>query len=206
MTYLITLLISILCSLGFRIRGGMRIPFLDNKKFPLNKWWFAVIFASCATYLTNNNLNYWLVIAIASRMSTQLAGWGEYIGCVLGCGKPEPDRSDFQPDDEFIDNFEIQERNIKIGKINIHIPHFKLTDYPIMFGFVGLMIRGLYLSFIIGLALQNISFMVCGLGMPLCYYLCGLYSRKVKTLEKGGWNWGELVFGFYLGLMLRLFH
>lgn len=201
-----TILIS---AFTFRVRGGLRIPFTD-KKFPLCKWWFATAFATLAWFLKYNNFtfesfNYWLVLLIASRLSTQMAGWGEYCGCVLGIGKPNPERKDFPKVDDFLDNLKWDAHDIKIWKWTIHIPAFNLLDHSILFGWLGLSARGLYLSFIIGLALNSIIFMLCGIMMGTIYWLCGLFARKVlKKMDKTGWNISEWVFGGYLGLFLYI--
>lgn len=196
-------LIPFLCGFGFRVRGGLFER--QWRRLPLNKWWFATIFALCAYWLKGWEWNYFWVVFIAARLSTQLAGWGEFVGCAIGAAKPQPERSDFAEADEFVDNFEIQERDIKIWKWNIHIPHFKLTDYPQLFGVVGLTFRGVYLSFIIGLALQSIPYMVWGLPMGVIYWFAGWLYRKGLDDGKSGWNIGEWLFGPYLGLGLVLF-
>lgn len=186
-----SLIYSLISGLMFRIRGGLKIPFF-NRKFPLNKLWFAAWFASLACILKGWSLNFWLVMFIASRMSTQLAGWGEYCGCALGVGKPNKSRKDFAEVDEFLDNFEFK--------------GWKLIEHPIIFGVVGLTIRGLFLSFIIGLALNSIPFMLCGAGMGLIYYLCGLFARKaLKKKDKTGWNLAEWIFPMWLTFCLICF-
>lgn len=196
-------LIPLLCAFGFRVRGGLFER--QWRRLPLNKWWFAAIFALCACWLKGWDWNYFLVVFIAARLSTQLAGWGEFVGCAIGAAKPQPERSDFAEADEFVDNFEIQERDIKIWKWNIHIPHFKLTDYPQLFGVVGLTFRGVYLSFIIGLALQSVPYMVWGLPMGVIYWFAGWLYRRGLNDGKSGWNIGEWLYGPYLGLGLVLF-
>lgn len=196
------MLTALLCSLGFRIRGGLGERW--GWKFPLNKYWFAAIFASCYVHLTGWDLNRFLVMFIAARLSTQLAGWGEYCGCVLGLVNPQSDREDLPKVDHILDNMKWDAHGVKIWKWTIHIPAFNLLDHSILFGWLGLTVRGLYLSFIIGLALQSIPFMLCGLAMGTIYWLNGLFSRKVYTLCKGGWNASEWEFGFYLGLILYL--
>lgn len=197
-----TLIISLLSALGFRIRGGLGERW--GWKFPLNKWWFALIFSLCASYLYGSNQNYQLVLMIASRLATQLAGWGEFVGCVLGIAEPQPERRDLPKVDDILDNMHWDAHDVTIWKFTIHVPAFNLLDHPILFGWIGLSARGLYLSFIIGLALQSIPFMICGIAMGTIYWLCGLFSRKVHTLYKGGWNVAEWIFGGYLGLMLCL--
>lgn len=204
------IIISLISALTFRIRGGLRIPGTD-KKFPICKWWFATAFSSMAFMLKYHHtfdfesINYWIVMLIAARTSTQMAGWGEYCGCVLGIGKPNPERKDFPKVDDFLDNLRWDAFDIKIWKWTIHIPAFNLLDHSILFGWLGLSARGLYLSFLIGLALNSISFMLCGIMMGTIYWLCGLFARKIlKKYDKTGWNISEWIFGGYLGLMLYI--
>lgn len=186
-----TISICLLSALLWRIRGGWRMPFI-NKKFPLNKIWFAPFFAWCFCYLTKWSLNVWGIVAIATLVSYQLYGWGEYISCVTGGSKPS-ERSDCDLVDDIVDNLKATYK----GKV------YKLTEYPILFGWVGLSLRGLILSFIIGLAMQNIPFMLCGLGMGTCYWLGGVIGRRIlKKQDKTSWNIGEIIFGFYLGFVL----
>ena len=184
---MINILYALISGLTFRIRGGLRIPF-TNKKFPLNKFWFATWFACLMCILRGWDFNSWLVMLIASRMATQIAGWGEAVGCALGIGKPHPDRNDYLDFDEFCDNF--------------HIGDWKLIDHPQLYGVVWLTLRGLLLSFLIGLALNSIPYMVCGAPMGVIYWLCGLFARKVKDDGKGGWYYSEWCYGSYLGLMI----
>lgn len=191
-----------LCALGFRIRGGLGERW--GWKFPLNKWWFAVIFSLCAAYLHGWDQNYQLVLMIAARLSTQLAGWGEYVGCVLGIAEPQPEREDLPKVDHILDNLHWEARDVKVWKWTVRVPAFNLLDHAILFGWLGLTVRGLYMTFIIGLALQSIPFMVCGVAMGTIYWLVGLFSRKVYPLYKGGWNIAELIYGAYLGWMLCL--
>lgn len=200
---MMTWLVPFLCSFGFRVRGGLFER--QWRKLPLNKYWFAAIFAACACWLNGLwELHYYLILFIAARLSTQLAGWGEFVGCAIGAAGPQPERSDFAEADEFVDNFEIMERDIKIWKWTIHIPHFKLTDYPQLFGVVGLTLRGIYMSFIIGLALHSVWFMLCGALMGITYWFAGWLYRCGLNDGKNGWNIGEWLYGFELGLCLLL--
>ena len=195
--------IIILNALGFRIRGGLGERW--GWKFPLNKFWFAGIFAACDAWLHGWDLNRFAVMFIAVRISTQIAGWGEYVGCCLGIAQPQPDRQDLPKVDHILDNMKWDAHDVKVWKWTIHIPAFNLLDHAILFGWLGLTIRGLYMTFIIGLALQSIPYMLCGLAMGTIYWLCGLFSRKVYPLYKGGWNWAEIFYGAYLGWMLCVF-
>lgn len=179
-----TILYSLISGLMFKIRGGLKIY---GKKLPLCKWWFAIWFACLSCILDGWSLKYWLVMFIASRMATCICGWGEAVGCALGISKPNPDRTDYLDFDEFCDNF--------------HIGDWKLVDHPQLFGVVWLTMRGVLLTFLIGLALNSVWYMVCGASMGVIYWLCGLFARKVKDDGKSGWHYSEISFGFYLGLM-----
>lgn len=199
---LTAIIISLLCSLGFRIRGGLGERW--GWKFPLNKWWFAAIFSCCYCYLTGWDWNRFAVMVIASRISTQIAGWGEYVGCVLGLAQPQPERQDLPKVDHILDNMQWEAHDVKVWKWTIHVPAFNLLDHGVLFGWLGLTIRGLYMTFIIGLALQSIPFMLCGLAMGSIYWFAGWLYRLGLNDGKGGWNIGEWLYGFYLGLMLCL--
>ena len=202
-------LYDIISGLMFRIRGGLRIPGTD-KKFPLNKLWFAAWFACMACILKGWSLKFWIVTFIASRVATLIAGWGEGVGCALGLSKPDPKRTDYLDFDEFCDNFgidrtfEIKERTIKIWKWTIHIPHivkkikWRLIDHPQLFGVVWLTLRGILLTFLIGLATNSVFYMAWGAPMGVIYWLSGWFARNVKDDGKGGWYYAEFLYGSYL--------
>lgn len=200
------IIITFIGAFTFRVRGGLRIPGTD-KKFPLNKWWFGIGLAVCTCWLTGNwLLQYIIIIIIAGYYSAAQAGWGEAVGIILRWAGPlNPDRQDMPQVDEFLENFEIKERNIKIGKyLVLHIPHYKLIDHARTFAVCFLIARGFFISFIIGLGIQSISFMPVGITMPIWYYLAGLYSRKIKQLTKNGWNCAEVLFGAVIGFWLYI--
>lgn len=202
------LIFTLLGALTFRIRGGLRIPHTD-KKFPLNKWWFAVFLALATCFLRGWSVNTFVVMLIAARLSTQLYGWGEYVSCVLGGSEPYPERSDCDLVDSIVDSLRItiNARDIKIWKFTLYIPqiNWKLSDYPVAWGFVGLSLRGLILSFIIGLALNSIPFMLCGLAMGTVYWLGGYTCRHIYNDDKSGWKISEWYWGAVLGFCLYLF-
>ena len=195
-----TWLIPFLCSLGFRIRGGLGERW--GWKFPLNKFWFAGIFSACDAWLHGWDLNRFSVMFIAVRLSTQLAGWGEYVGCVLGMAQPQPEREDLPKVDHILDNMKWDAHDVKVWKWTIHIHAFNLLDHGVLFGWLGLTVRGLYMTFIIGLALQSIPFMLCGLAMGSIYWFAGWLYRLGLNDGKGGWNIGEWIFGAYMGAVL----
>jgi hypothetical protein len=80
-----------------------------------------------------------------------------------------------------------------------------LIDHSVLWGVTYLTIRGVYLSFIIGLALQSIPYMAWGLPMGVIYWFAGWLYRRGLNDGKNGWNIGEWLFGHYLGLGLVLF-
>lgn len=181
------LLYSLISGLMFRIRGGLRIPFTD-KKFPLNKLWFAAWFACLACILTEWSIHRWLIIFIASVVSTQIAGWGEAVGCALGVAKPNPNRNDYLDFDEFCNNF--------------HLGEWKLIDHAELYGVVWLTLRGVLLTFILGLALDSILYMAWGAPMGLIYWVSGYINRHFIDDGKYGWYRSEWLFGVYLSLGL----
>lgn len=197
---MMNILVALVVALGFRIRGGLGER--SGHKLPANKLWFGALFACCACAIRGWDLNYWLLVFISCYVAVMFAGWGEYVGCALGVAKPQENRSDFAQADEFLDVFEIQERDIKIWKWNIHIPHFKLIEHPILFGVAGLTMRGLFMSFVIGLSIDSIPFMLTGAAMGIIYWVAGWLYRKGIDDGKSGWNIGEWLFGFWEGLCL----
>ena len=186
------LIISLIDSFLWRVRGGLRM--YKDKKYPLNKLWFAVAFGIEAGYLRGWDWRFVITTMIATLVSYQIYGWGEYIGCLLCGSKPYPERSDCDLVDEIVDNLRISFKGWE----------WKLTDHPVLWGWVGLSLRGLILSFIIGLALNSILFMLCGLAMGTVYWLGGQLNKLIDD-EKCGWKHAEWLFGAYLGLMLCLF-
>lgn len=180
-----TALYGLISAIMFKIRGGLRIPRI-NKKFPLCKWWFATWFACLACILNGWEWQYFITVFIASRMATCIAGWGEAVGCALGLGGPNPNRNDYLDFDEFCDNF--------------HIGSWKLVDHPQLFGVVWLTMRGVLLTFLIGLATNSLLYIPWGASMGVIYWLSGLFARKVKDDGKHGWHIAELAYGFWLGI------
>lgn len=71
------------------------------------------------------------------------------------------------------------------------------------FGFCGTCLSGLILTFLMGLSVGSVGLMLSGLAMGVFYWLGG-QLEKLYALGKQGWNWGEWLFGAYLGGMLVL--
>lgn len=184
----IKLLYELVSSFLWRVRGGLKFW---GHKLPLNKIWFGLWYATLYCLLTVWNLNVWAVTTIATIVAYQEYGWGEYVMCLLGGRKPD-ERSDCSLVDDIVDTLKITYK----GKV------YKLTDYPVLFGWVGLSLRGGLMSFLIGLAVQNIPYMFTGLAMGTVYWLGGLVCKYIYDDGKYGWRWAEWLYGFYLGLVL----
>jgi len=60
--------------------------------------------------------------------------------------------------------------------------------------------RGLFTSFLIGLSIDSIPFMLTGSAMGIIYCFAGWLFRKGLNDGKSGWNIGEWLFGFWFGL------
>lgn len=188
---MVNVLICLLSSLLWRVRGGLRIPFTD-KKFPLNKLWFALFYSGAYWYLKGWDLNSYIIGAIATLVSYQEYGWGEYVACVLGGGKVS-ERTDCPLVDDIVDNMKITWKGVT----------YKLTDYPVLFGWVGLSLRGGLMTYMIGLGFQNIPYMFTGLLMGTVYWIGGRIGKIIPD-GKNGWNWAEWLYGGALGLCLIL--
>ena len=89
---------------------------------------------------------------------------------------------------------------MNITSQNFHIGDWKLIDHPQLYGVVWLTLRGVLLTFLIGLATNSLLYMVWGAPMGIIYWLSGLFARKVKNDGKGGWYYSEWLYGAYLGL------
>ena len=188
---LFSLLIVALSSFLWRVRGGLDI--WKGGNVPMNKIWYAVGFAIYAGlyfgFLAEN-----LIIAfITCYTSYQLYGWGFYVGALVSDGcviDPDKDR-----ECELIDDL------IMPLHITLKGQKYYLYQYPKLFGFVGVCLTGLIITFLWGLFLANLTVILSGLGMGLCYWLGDLLDKLIPD-NKSGWNWGEWIFGAYMGAIL----
>lgn len=166
--------LKILCILGGgflnRIRGGL-FDFSGNKLlFPLFLSFFG------------GNFEIMICTFIAAYVGQQF-GWGTYIGALYGTPPTQDEVSEI---DEIVNS----------AKVTFGDKVFYLRDYPRLWGFVALALRGLLWSFLIGLALHDVILMLAGLFMPICY-LIGYFADDY-LLNKGGktaWNLGEWLWG-----------
>ena len=185
-----SLLYVLLSALTFRIRGGLRIPFTD-KKFPLNKWWFAVWFACLACIIKGFAWDLFLTGIVAGYMCVNISGWGSYIGALLGGVISENDKDDLNITD-FVQNKLFP----KMGK--------DYRNYPRLYGFICLSLRGGLTTFILGLWVNSIAYMFVGLLQGTIYALGGWICKHIKDDGKLGWKWAEWLWGSALGLMAVL--
>lgn len=191
MTILYGLLIACLSSFLWRVRGGMTFW---GKKAPVNKIWYALAFGLYGCFYFSFGWENFIVGALAAYASYQAFGWGLYISRLL-TGEPlNPNLIQYR-ECELIDDI------LYSAHITLKGKKFYLYQYPKWFGFIGTTLIGLIVTFLWGLYLGNLVIMACGLGMGICYYL-GYLVEKIKPIGKYGWDWGEWIFGFYLGCFL----
>lgn len=187
---MITLVIIAISALLWRIRGGLWEDYI-----PENKLWYALFFGILG-YFYFGNIQQGLIGFIACYASYQLYGWGLYVGRLLEGGKLNPNLIQYR-ECELIDDLLYSCRISFKGKT------VWLYEYPKLFGFCGVTLTGLIITFLWGLYFGNLPLMTSGLVMGLCYWLGGLLE-KLYALGKSGWNWGEIIFGMYLGAYLAL--
>lgn len=189
MIYLISLGIVVISALLWRIRGG-----LWKKYIPANKIWYALFFGVCGYFHFGNNLEKAIVGFICCYASYQLYGWGLYIGRLLEGGKLNPNLVQYR-ECELIDDLLYSCRISFKGKT------VWLYEYPKLFGFCGVTLTGLIITFLWGLYFGSLPLMLSGLAMGLSYWLGGKLE-KLYAIGKSGWNWGEFFAGIWFGSML----
>lgn len=172
----------LISSFLWRVRGGLRIK---DKKIPLNKVWFA-LFIGVYCYLKGKGLEISVNTTIATYVSYQLYGWGRYIGALCTGGKVSEEK-----ECEIIDSL----------LDDLHVKDKYLIDYPKLYGFCGTTITGLMITYLMGLGMVDFWYGFVGAGMGICYWL-GSKLEKIYALGKSGWNWGEWIFGAWLGFWL----
>lgn len=185
------LIYSLIGALTFRIRGGLRIPFTD-KKFPLNKWWFAIWFACVSIILKGWDWQLFATCLIAGYMSTAFSGWGSYIGALYTGKISETDKDDLNITD-FVQNTWFPK-----------ILHKDYKEHGKLYGFWCLTFRGGLTTFILGLAVNSVLYCATGLLQGIVYWLGGWTCRHIYDDGKNGWKISEWYWGFVLVLTLCL--
>lgn len=200
---------NFISALTFRIRGGLRI--YKDKKFPLNKWWFAIWFPTMHCLIRGWNTPFYLTGVIASRMCTNISGWGTYIGALLTGNKiSETDKDDLNITD-FVQNklFPLFNKTAiilnksKFTSWIVKIFPFLEKDFhdcPRVYGGICLSLRGGLTTFILGLWLNNIWYMPVGLLQGPVYWLGGWTCRHIYNDGKYGWKISEWYWGFTLSV------
>lgn len=186
---MIDISIIILSCFLWRVRGGLRFW---GHKAPLNKIWYAVFLEAYSCLYFGYCLENLIVGFVASYTSYQLYGWGMYVGRLLSGGTLDPEKD---KECELIDDL------LYPLHITLKGTKYYLFQYPKLFGFIGTCLTGLIISFICGLYLGNLWFMLSGLSMGLTYWLSGQLNKLVDD-GKYGWKWAEWLDGFVKGLIL----
>lgn len=169
---------TLISSFLWRVRGGLRI---NGKKLPVNKIWYAV-FIGVLCYIKEKGLEISINSAIATYVSYQLYGWGKYISALVA-GILNKEEKECELIDNLLDDIKF------------------LTDRPRLYGFCGTTITGLMITYLMGLGMVDFWYGFVGAGMGVCYWL-GSKVEKIYSLGKYGWNWGEWIFGAWLGFWL----
>ena len=169
---------TLLSSFLWRVRGGLRI---EDEKIPLNKIWFA-LFIGVYCHIQGKGFEIAINSAIATYVSYQLYGWGKYIGALVS-GSLDKNEKECEIIDNLLDGVKF------------------LTDRPKLYGFCGTTITGLMITYLMGLGMVDFWYGFVGVGMGVCYWL-GSKLEKIYPLGKSGWNWGEWIFGAWLGYWL----
>lgn len=158
-----------------RVRGGL------FKWLPCNKVFYFLLFSVIAGLYSSWNITLCICVAIAVFTGQQCCGWGKYIGA-LTTGYVNPDEVEVYEIDKLCERF-------------INCPRF--------YGFITLGLRGIIWTLLIGLAINNIWYMISGALMPVCYSIPTLLLLKTKhNKDKTAWNIGEWIWG---GIMTGLF-
>lgn len=186
-------LVTFVSSFLWRVRGGLRF---GDKKLPFNKIWYAIFFSIIICLAEGFSFNLALTAFIAAYAGYQLYGWGVYVSRIYNGKEVDPN---VDKECELIDDL-LLPLHISIKGNVVY-----LSEYPKIFGFIGTCLTGFILTFLMGLASQSVGFMFWGLGMGPCYWL-GSKLENYYALGKEGWNWGEYVFGFYLGLGYYIYY
>lgn len=186
-------LVTFVSSFLWRVRGGLRF---GNKKLPFNKIWYAIFFSIIICLAEGFSFNLALTTFVAAYAGYQLYGWGVYVSRIYNGKEVDPN---VDKECELIDDLLLPLHISVKGNV------VYLSEYPKIFGFVGTCLTGFILTFLMGLASQSVGFMFWGLGMGPCYWL-GSKLENYYALGKEGWNWGEYVFGFYLGLGYYIYY
>lgn len=184
---MIELIKTALGSFLWRVRGGLRFW---GYKAPANKIWFAM-YVGVICWFKNKGIEISVNATIATYVAYQLNHWGLYIGRLCLGGEVGDER-----ENPLVDQI------IFPLHITIKGQTYYLYQFPRWFGFVGTTMTGVMVTYLMGLGMADFLFGFVGLGMGLCYWVGHLVSKYIYDDGKGGWKWGEWIFGAYLGFFL----
>ena len=187
--YLLTLILACIGSFLWRVRGGLEF---NGREVPFNKIWFALFVGFFSMLSKDEGIECFANVSIATFVAHQLNSWGVYIGRLLQGGSVDPEKDKENP---------LVDELILPLRITIKGQKFYLYQFPKWYGFAGTTITGLMITYLMGLALGSFWFGFSGVGMGICYWL-GSMIDHIKPDGKSGWNWGEWIFGFYIGVCL----
>lgn len=152
-----------------RVRGGLFDSFLqplDGVGKVVNDLAFTILFS----LLTDWHTGVWYGIAMLTGRSF---GWGEYIGAII--------------------NGSINTGN-EVPYIDRLIKRF--TKQPLLWGVLGLTLRGALWGICLGMVQHSIIPVLAGATMGCVYFLTVAYARaRDKWMANRGWGYGEYVFG-----------
>jgi hypothetical protein len=140
--------------------------------------------ASCSFFMP-----WWhaMIAGFAMWAGAQAGGWGAYVGTMIG---DKPPHSEVKWIDTIIK---------------------PLEKWPVLWGFVGLSLRGMLWGLLLSMAIWHWLPILAGLSMGLVYLMTLRLGRYLKTVTSYrwpngkrvfrhdiGWLWGEWMHGFIL--------
>lgn len=176
-----------------RIRGGLRI---FGKKLPLNKIWFPLYIGALIAVATDGGFKGFITGFLASYIGQQICGWGKAAGAATTGIINNPDEKECEMIDDLLDNLKIT--------IKGHTIYVK-ESYPVLWALLWLALRGLVWTFLIGLSLQSVNYMLCGAAMGIIYCTTGYICREFfHKMDKTAWNISEWIYGGWMTFCLLL--
>lgn len=193
--------VPLIASFLWRVRGGLRF---FGHKAPMNKIWFAIAAGVFCSWYFDWSICAGISGVVIVYYSYQVYSWGPYIGSLI-FDRPvdrEKDAGNQLIDDLLYPiHFTINEKWAK--RLDIETGEWWLKDHGLWFGFCGTTLTGLLMSLLWGALMHSPMIMVCGSCMGVCYWL-GRQLNKLIPERKGGWGYGEWIYGFVIGCFFVL--
>lgn len=170
-----------------RVRGGLKFK---DKKLPLNKLWFPVYLGALIAGITCGGFKGFITGFIACYVGQQVCGWGKAAGAATTGILLNPDEKECEMIDDLLDNLKITLKD--------HTVYVK-DSYPELWGMLWLALRGVLWTFLIGLTIQSVNYMLCGAMMGVIYFTTGYICREFfNKTDKTAWNISEWLFGGWM--------